>query len=189
MKLLFLGLVPVIIFWLVEDKWGTLWGLVAAMAWALGECIYEYVKNKRIDKLTLLSTGLVVGMGGIGILLDQSVIFKFQPVIMELIFAGILYWGGRGGEPFLLKMARQSKPEVFQNQNPEIYERQKNYMARMTRSLMGLLVLHCVVLSYVALKGTTGQWAFWKGIGFNVFLGMWLLIEFIILKRKSSKRT
>ena len=104
MKLLFLGLVPVIIFWLVEDKFGTFWGLIAAMVWAVGECIYEYVKTKKIQKLTLFSTGLVVILGGLGALLDKSILFKFQPVIMEVVFAGVIIWGGRGGEPLLLKM-------------------------------------------------------------------------------------
>src|ERR1700722_19916146 len=118
MKLLFLGLVPVLIFWLVEDKFGTFWGLIAAMIWAVGECIYEYVKTKKIQKLTLFSTGLVVVLGGVGALLDKSILFKFQPVIMEVVFAVVILWGGRKGEPLLLKMARQTRPEVFKDVPP-----------------------------------------------------------------------
>src|ERR1700722_13290351 len=99
MKLLFLGLVPVLIFWIVEDKFGTFWGLIAAMVWAVGECVYQYLKYRRVDKMTIFSTALVVVLGGLGLLLDNSILFKFQPVIVELVFAGILIWGGRRGEP------------------------------------------------------------------------------------------
>jgi len=184
MKLLVLGLVPVIVFWFVEDKFGTLWGLIAAMLWALGECLFEYIRNKRVDRLTLLSTALVVILGGLGAWLDKSILFKFQPVIIEFIFAFILYFGGRGGEPVMLRMAKQSRPEIFVHQNEELGKKQKHLMVRMTRNLIVVLVLHSLFLAFVAVKGTTGQWAFWKGIGFNVFLGIWIMLEFGIAKMR-----
>jgi intracellular septation protein A len=186
-KLLFLGLVPVVIFWFVEDKFGTVWGLIAAIVWAIGECIYEYAKNRRVDGLTLFSTGLVVVLGGLGALLDKSILFKFQPVIMEVVFAGILVWGGRGGEPLLLKMAKKTRPEIFANPHPVILEAQTKMMKRLTRNLIVVLIIHSILLSYVAVKGTTGQWAFWKGVGFNVFVLLWAFSEFLIMRMKNKK--
>jgi len=185
MKLLFLGLVPVLIFWFVEEKFGTFWGLIAAIIWAVGECVYEYWRNKTIDRLTLFSTGLVVLLGGLGAWLDKSILFKFQPVIIEIVFAGILVWGGRKGEPIMLKMAKKTRPEIFENIPEAARNRQKQLMVRMTRNLIGLLVLHSVLLSYVAVRGTTGQWAFWKGIGFNLFLVVWAAVEFFVLRKQT----
>lgn len=182
MKVLFIGLVPVIIFWLVEDRYGTVWGLVAAIVWAIGECLYEYVKEKRIERLTLLSTGLVVVLGGLGAWLDKGILFKFQPVIMEGVFAGILIWGGRSGEPLLMKMARKTRPEAFNPANPILMAHQLRVMKRLTRNLIVVLFVHGILLSVVALKGTTGQWAFWKGIGFNVLLLLWALSEFLFMR-------
>jgi intracellular septation protein A len=187
MKLLFLGLLPVIIFWFVEEKFGTFWGLIAAIVWAVGECVYEYARNRRVDKLTLFSTGLVVILGGLGAWLDKSILFKFQPVIVELVFGGILIWGGHKGEPLLFKMAQKTKPEVFANQNPAVVEFQKNMMKKMTRNLLIVLFLHCVVLTYAAIYGTTGQWAFWKGVGFNVFLLIWAGGEFLMMRFRRKK--
>ncbi len=189
MKLLFLGLVPVVIFWFVEDKFGTLWGLIAAIVWAIGECVYEYAKNRKVEGLTLFSTGLVVVLGGLGALLDKSILFKFQPVIMEVVFAGILVWGGRRGEPLLLKMAKKTRPEIFTNPNPLIIEAQTRMMKRLTRNLVAVLIFHSILLSYVAVKGTTGQWAFWKGVGFNVFVLLWALSEFLIMRMKNKRPT
>jgi hypothetical protein len=184
MKILILGLFPVLVFWFVEDKFGTFWGLIAAMVWAVGECGYEFAKYRRVDKLTLFSTGLVVLLGGIGAWLDNSILFKFQPVIVELVFAAIIYIGGRGGIPVMLKMAQKTKPEVFHNQSPEVLERQKKIMHILSNHLIFVLIGHSLLLSYFALKGTTGQWAFWKGIGFNVFLGIWAVTEFGTLRLK-----
>ena len=183
MKLLILGLVPVLIFWFVEEKFGTFWGLVAAMVWAVAECVYQYLKNQRVDKLTLFSTALVVVLGGLGLLLDNSILFKFQPVIVELVFAGILIWGGRKGEPLLFQMAKKTKPEIFlKSKSPTLMSAQIGMMKKMTRNLLGILVIHSILLSYYAVKGTTGQWAFWKGVGFNVFLLIWVAGEFLNLK-------
>jgi len=187
MKLLFLGLVPVIIFWFVEDKFGTVWGLIAAIVWAIGECIYEYAKTRKVEGLTLFSTGLVVVLGGVGAILDKSILFKFQPVIMEVVFAGILVWGGRAGEPLLLKMAKKTRPEIFTNQNPLLLESQLRMMKRLTRNLITVLLIHSILLSYVAVKGSTGQWAFWKGIGFNAFVLLWAFSEFLIMRQKNKK--
>ena len=76
MKLLILGLIPVLIFWFVEEKLGTFWGLVAAIIWAFIECTYEYIRYRRVEKLTLVSTAFIVVLGGIGLLLDQSVLCR-----------------------------------------------------------------------------------------------------------------
>jgi intracellular septation protein A len=188
MKLLLIGLFPVVVFWFVEDKFGTFWGLIAAIVWAFLECAYEYIRNKQIDRLTLISTAFVVVLGGLGAWLDQSAIFKFQPVIMELVFAGVLIWGGRGGEPMLLKLAKKTRPEVFAQSNEVMLERQKHLMIRLTRNLLVVLVVHSALLAYLALYSTTGQWAFWKGIGFNVFILFWMGGEIIILRLKMRGR-
>ena len=187
MKLLFIGLLPVVIFWFVEDKFGTFWGLIAAIVWAIGECLYEYIRYKRIDRMTLFSTGLVVILGGLGALLDKSILFKFQPVIMEIVFAGVLVWGGRKGDPLLLKMAKKTRPEAFSSPDPFVQAQHLSIMRRLTRNLIIVLIGHSLLLSYVAVKGTTGQWAFWKGIGFNVFVLFWAFGEFLTMRKKKSK--
>jgi intracellular septation protein A len=188
MKILIIGLFPVLIFWFVEEKFGTLWGLVAAIIWAIGECLYEYLKFKRIEKLTIFSTSLVVLLGGLGIWLENGILFKFQPVIVESVFAGILYFGGRRGEPVMFQMARKTRPEIFLNKPEEALQHQRLMMGRLTNHLIVILLLHSVLLAYLALRGTTGQWAFWKGIGFNLFLVIWVVGEFGVIKLRGRER-
>jgi intracellular septation protein len=183
MKLLILGLAPLLIFWGIESKFGTLWGLVAAVVWSVGECAYEWYKFKKVSRVTLVSSGLVVGLGAISLYFDNGVFFKFQPVIMEVLFAGILIFAGKGGEPFLMQMARQTRPEIFATASLELLEAQRSLFKRFTRNLVVFICLHSGLLSYVALKGTTGEWAFWKGVGFNLALGLWLVLEFVLLRR------
>lgn len=187
MKSLWLGLFPVIVFWFFEEKFGTLWGLVAAIVWAVGECIYEYLKTKTVDKLTLMSTGLVVVLGGVSLLFDQSLFFKFSPVITELIFAIIIFWQSRQEEGFLMQMAKKSNPKAFSHNDPQIQAAQRQMFKRMSVSLCLFLIVHSLVLGAVAVKGTTGQWAFLKGIGFYVLFGVWFAFEFLWVRFRKKR--
>ncbi len=186
MKNLWLGLLPVIIFWFFEEKFGTMWGLVAAVVWAIGECLYEYIRNRTIDKMTFMSTALVVVLGGVSFFLDKSIFFKFQPVITEVLFAGILFWQSRKENSWLFQMAVKSKPEAFKSADPLVQEKQKKMFARMTLSLEIFLVIHAVFLGIVAWYGSTGQWAFWKGVGFYVLFLVWFGVEYLVMRTKSK---
>jgi len=187
LKLLILGLVPVLIFWVIEEKFGTLWGLVAAIIWALGECAYSLIRYKKVDALTLVSTALVVVLGGLSWWLDNSLFFKFQPVIVEIIFVGALWWFGRDGKPALLKMGEQARPEIFTHLTPEQRAFQGEMFKRITRRLNVLLWIHIIVMAIAAVYGTTGQWAFAKGVGFNLLLGLWLVSEYLIIKKSADR--
>lgn len=185
MKLLILGLVPVLIFWVIEDKFGTLWGLAAAAVWAVGECIYSYARYRKIDNLTLISTALVLILGGLSWALDNSLFFKFQPVLIELIFVVAIWWFSRDGRPALLKMAEQARPEIFSKLSEQQRALQQSMFTKLSRRLCWMLWIHIVVMVVVALYGTTGQWAFAKGIGFNLLLGLWLVSEFLMMKKSA----
>ena len=187
MKLLILCLVPVLIFWIIEEKFGTLWGLVAAMVWAVGECAYSLIRYKKIDNLTLISTALVLILGGMSWWLDNSLFFKFQPVIIEIIFVGILWWFGRDGTPALLKMGEQARPELFSRLTPEQREMQSGIFRTISKRLIVLLWIHIIAMAIAAVYGTTGQWAFAKGIGFNLLLGLWLVSEYVLIKKYADR--
>jgi hypothetical protein len=108
------------------------------------------------------------------------VIFKFQPVIMEVLMMAALWWFGRDGVPALWKMAlaaqAKQKPKagasvpLMAALPPEQQEFQKQLMKKMTLHLQWVLAVHVLVLSYYAIRGTTGEWAFVKGVGFNILL-------------------
>lgn len=177
-----MGLVPVIIFWFFEEKFGTFWGLVCAMVWGIGEASYEYITTKKVQKLTLISTGLVVVLGGVSLLLDKSVYFKFSPVVIEVVFAGFMVWQLKKGNPMFIEMAQKMRPNIVMG------DVQKQVFNRLTKALIFLLLVHCVLLSYYALNGTTSQWAFWKGIGFYVLFLVWFFVEYAYQKVRRPRR-
>lgn len=183
LKNILLGLLPLVVFWLVEDHWGTVAGLLAAMVWGVGEVLYEKIFLKEIQSITWISTLLVLVFGALGLLLDNSSIFKFQPVILEAGTVVLLIGTMFQQEPFMLKMAQKAYPDKF-IPGTHAFEIQKILIKRTTWLLVVSLVAHCIVMAYAALYMDTGTWIFWKSIGLFVivvpFFGayyLWLYMQ------------
>ena len=86
-----------------------------------------------------------------------------------------------------MDMAKKAKPEAFNHNNEELKARQSQMMRRMTKSLVVFLIIHGIFMGVVALKGTTGQWAFLKGVGFYVLFALWFGFEYLILRWRRLK--
>lgn len=178
-----MGIVPLLIFWIVEEQFGTFGGIVAAIAWCVLECSWEFFRHKRLSKITLISSGLIIGFGGIDLALESTAFFKFQPTVLEWGFALALVYSLFQKESFVVKMMRQMRPEAVDPNLPH-YDVQMKVMRRMTISLIALLILHGVIMIFAALWGTTSQWIFWKTGGFLVMAGVWFGVDFWFIRRK-----
>lgn len=187
MKSLWIGLLPVILFWIFEEKFGTFWGLVVAMVWAIGELAWGYIKNRAIDKFTLFSSALVLVLGTTSLIMDNSLFFKLQPSVVEILFAGLIFWQNKRDRTWLFGFAKKANPEIFNNLTAEQAEARLQAMLKLVQSLILFLVIHGLMMLVIALKGTTGQWAFMKGIGFYILFAAWFAVEFLRMKRKNKK--
>jgi len=57
-RALFLGgVLPVIVFAVIEDRFGTMWGLVAGMIFGVGEIVWEWRTQKKVDTITWAGNG------------------------------------------------------------------------------------------------------------------------------------
>ena len=86
LSLFFGGLLPVIAFTLIEEKFGTLAGLAAGMIFGAGEIIYEWVKYKKVSTMTWIGNCLLLGLGGVSLISSDGLWFKLQPVLIEAGF-------------------------------------------------------------------------------------------------------
>ena len=85
-SLFFGGLLPIIAFTVIEEKYGIIAGLIAGMIFGLGEIIYEYITVKKVSTITWIGNGLILGLGGISLISNEGVWFKLQPAILEFGF-------------------------------------------------------------------------------------------------------
>src|SRR3954470_12476797 len=85
--LLIAAILPVIAFSVIEDRFGTLWGLVAGMGFGVGEIAYEWIKQRKVDAFTWAGNGMLLVLGGVSLVTNEGIWFKLQPAIIEAVTA------------------------------------------------------------------------------------------------------
>jgi len=181
-SLLLGGIIPVIVFTIIEEKYGTYWGLIAGMVFGVGEILYEKVKLQKVDTITWVGNGLLLGMGAISLFTNEGVWFKLQPAIIELFMAVLLMGSTLMGKPFLLMMAKK------QNTLSQMPEHLRPIMEKKFSGLnfrIGFFFLaHAILATWAALYWSTKAWALLKGIGLTVSLIGYMGIEIFLMRSK-----
>lgn len=173
---LFTALLPLVLFWAIEEFWGLKAALIAGCIAAVAEVIWEWRTVGRVSFMTWASNGLVLGLGGVSFWMDSGAAFKLQPAVMEFGMAALmLSVRFRGGEPFLLRTFRDSpvepaKKELVLSQPWFV----KKLVAADTRLLI-FLVLHGAAVGWAALYASSRVWILLKGVLFYVVLVLAML--------------
>ena len=188
-KNLLLGFLPLLIFVaadsFLEEHFGeakaTQYALLLAIGMGFLQMFYILVKEKRMDKLVLLDTGLVVVFGGVSLLSGNDIFFKLKPALMQLMMVALL-----GVVAFL-------KPHLLLTmmgrymQGVELQEAQLNVMQKSAQGLVILLLLHSVLIAYAALYSSKAVWAFISGPLLYILAGIYFLSLFLIGKLRQRQ--
>ena len=75
------GLLPLFIFIIADEIWGTKIGLIVALGFGILELFYTYIKTQKIEKFILSDTILLVALGAISILLNNEIFLKLKPFL------------------------------------------------------------------------------------------------------------
>ncbi|MFV3408886.1 inner membrane-spanning protein YciB [Bdellovibrio bacteriovorus] len=173
--LFFGGLLPVIAFTLIEEYYGIIPGLIAGMIFGLGEIIWELYRHKKVQKITWIGNGMLLGLGAISLISSEGIWFKLQPALMEGAFAIVLWGSLVVKKPLLVYLAEQQGQQF-----PEII---KSRMAGITFRAGIFFAIHAVLATWAALEWSTTNWALLKGIGLTVSFILYLVIEAVLLRR------
>lgn len=174
LALFFGGLLPVIAFTVIEEKFGTMAGLIAGLIFGFGEVVYEIVKYKKVSTITWVGNGLLFVMGGVSLFTQDGIWFKLQPAIFEFGFFIFLSGSTIVKKPFLKLM--------IEKQNPEAPQFLKDAMGGLTFRLGFFFLLHAILASYAAFYWSTESWALLKGIGLTVSMIVYMVIEVLFMR-------
>src|SRR5687768_8780223 len=111
-NLLIGGLLPIVAFTVIEESYGPVYGLFAAMAFGIAEILFEWFKYKRVSSIIWISNGLVIGLGLVSIFAQDGIWFKLQPALLELGFAITLWITQFLGKPLLTELAQKQNPDM-----------------------------------------------------------------------------
>lgn len=180
-KQLLPGLLPLIIFIIADEIWGTTIGLIVAIATGIIELIYNYIKEKRIEKFILLDTGLIIVLGVVSLVLKNDIFFKIKPGLIGIIFCSILAISAFSSKNIMLLMTQRYVKNVTINTEVE------NKMRHNIRNLFYIFSTYTLLVFYSAFFMSKEMWAFISGGLFYILFGVYFVYE-LIKNRYKIKR-
>lgn len=179
------GVLPILVFTVVEAKMGTLPALIAGMVWGALETSYEWIRYRKVEAATWIGNGLILVLGTVSLLTSDGIWFKLQPTLIESAIAIVLMGSVAVRKPLLLLMLKaKGMPE---NLAPEVRPAFEKALTLMTLRVALFFLIHAVLTTYVAFYGSTMAWALLKGVGFTGTFIAYVFIESLILRKKLQK--
>jgi len=173
-----IGFIPLLIFIIADELYGTRIGLLVAIAVGLGEFGYYYFKQGRIELFVLFDVGLIIVLGTVSLILENDIFFKLKPALIELIMAILLAVHAFSDKPLLLMMGKRFFDKM------EINDLQKRMMQQMTRLLFFVVLIHVGLVIYSAYYMSKEAWAFISGGLFYIIFGFVFAGQWIFMKLK-----
>jgi intracellular septation protein A len=178
---LLMGIIPLVIFVVIDSFAGVKAGVISAVVFALLEAAYTYYTMRRIDEITCLSLALVAVFGFLSYHTENPLIFKLQPVILGGILGIAALVMQYMDMPYLVLMANKYKdmfPEELKKNlsNPFVVEQFRKISLY---TGFGFL-LHAGLVGYSAFYMSNWWWIAIRGIGFSVIMGLCMVLPRLI---------
>lgn len=186
-QVILMGLIPLIIFVIVDLFAGLKWGVYAAVAFAVLECVWGYVQFHEFDPSSLVAAGLIIVLGFVSIRMNSSIYFKFQPVVLDLVFAAFFAYFQFFDTPFMLKYL----PKIAPLFPPEQQERLmspffQELFGRMSGDIVYVFLLHAILVAYVAVRHSNLVWLIVRGVMIYVLMFLMMFIDYYLVISRST---
>jgi len=169
MKKLLFDFFPIIIFFVVYKYSNDI--LIATAVLIPATCIqvfYAYWRTRKVEKMYLVTLGLVVLLGGATIMLQDKVFIQWKPTVVNWLFALVFLGSEFVGRKNILERMMDAQLTL-----PKPIWRRLNFIWILFFTVVGLLNL------YVAFSGrfSEAQW-----VDFKLFGMLGLTVVFVILQ-------
>ncbi|MFO8002011.1 MAG: NUDIX domain-containing protein [Marinilabilia sp.] len=175
------GMLPLLLFVVVELVWGTTAGLTAALVLGVVQLMWFWFREKRIDKFVLGDIGFLIVLGGLAILFDNALLFKLKPVFVESALLLLIGYSAFSDHNLVLLMTRR----YFKGVIAGPFE--SWVMQQMLKIFFGLLGMHVLLTLAAALWMPHAWWAAISGPGFYVLVVLMFGISWIINHQRKKK--
>jgi isopentenyldiphosphate isomerase/intracellular septation protein A len=161
------GILPLLIFILADEIWGTMIGLYVALAFGIGEFCFYLIKDKKIDRFILLDTLLLLALGVISIALENDLFFKIKPALIEFILLAVIGFSLWGPKNLIMAMSQRYTGEL------KLDEGQEKMMKLNLKVMFWLTAVHILLVLYSAKYLSDEAWAFISGGLFYIIFAAW----------------
>jgi intracellular septation protein len=166
----------VVAYWLA-DLHTAIFVIMAAMTI---QVLLTWMIRRSVPKMLQFSTALVVGLGGLSLLLDNDLIFKWKPTVLNWAFA-VAFLGSQyiGQRPLVQRLMESAAPDQFKLQPGEW--RQLNLM------WVAYFLVAGAANIYVAYNFPENVWVNFKLFGLLGLTLIFMVLNGIWLSRREEK--
>jgi len=182
LKRLIPGFIPLIVFIIADELWGTLYGLIIAIIIGLIELTIAYIKERKVERFILFDVGLIIALGVVSIVLDNNLFFKLKPGIISLLMTGLIGFSAFSKHNLMLQMTRRYM------KNMQMNPYQLWMMQQSMKRIFWLLLIYSFGTIASSFMKEKALWNFLGSAGLFVVMGLFLLAEWLIKKHNNKKQ-
>ncbi|MBD0321873.1 MAG: hypothetical protein ICV72_00615 [Aldersonia sp.] len=98
--------VPTMLLYVCTNTIGSVWGLIAVLAWCAFTVGVRYVTGNRVPATLLLAVGMIVGRTTIALAFSSVYVYLFQPIVGSLFMAALFLGSAAFGRPVTMRLAQ-----------------------------------------------------------------------------------
>ncbi len=179
---LILGIIPLIVFVLVDSFSSTKMALIFAVLFALAETIFSLYYFQTIDEVTIFSFVMVLILGAISYKNENPLWFKFQPVILSVFIGAYLIITFLINKPLLVEMTTKYISLFPIEKRSQIMHPYFQALLGMSTLTVGIsFLLHGVLVAICAVKLSNIWWLIMRGVGFYLFMFLGLFVAKLLI--------
>jgi len=178
---LFLGVLPLLAFVIVESLLSPQWALISTIIVAFIEAVWTYREMGELDIVSWITLVTVLLLAIYSYRVKNPLFLKLQPALLSLLFAGGLIFSALIDQHLLLEfadkyyfLAGEEAAKQLKFLLTQDYFRQ---LLKINTWTMGVaLSLHSALASYAAFKLSNWWWITVRSLGFYTILALSTLI-------------
>ena len=175
--LLLTDLIPVLVFVALDSRGKTKYAVIGAVSAAALELGFSYLFLGGVDVFSLIYVALFLLFGGLSYRFNNSLFFKFKPVVISAVSGVIFLVGQVSGHPVLVTlMERYGDLLGTQQVGLLSHSETRIFLARASLYMIFGLFLHSGLVAWIALRYSTWWWFFARtGGGFAIVVLVYLI--------------
>ncbi len=179
---LLLGALPLIVYALIEWKWGLKAGVLAAIFIGILEFILTYFLLGIFDPTIMFALVLLSLLGSISIVSKKPIFFLLQPAFLGFGFAVILFYFQYWDTPLMIKYLdrMQHVPELADHMKLLATPEMRMVLTKVCNDLIYVCLIHAILMVIVAFKCNRVVWLVARVPGFWFLVIGSMLLRFYV---------
>jgi intracellular septation protein A len=160
---------PIIAFLGVEHAFGLVPAIVAGVVVSIAIVAFQWVREKTPSKLTVITAASVVVFGLLGLVFRSVFFLKFEPVVENLIWAGVFFASAATGAGLIV--------EMVERKSGVLPEARRRYLHRLTIAWGVFMLARAAAYAWMAFHLTLDQAIATRAVVGPVSLGGMFALE------------